>query len=344
MIKKLAKRVPLAFNVLRTGQSARKMTRQIPPITPEEIEELKQFFPMDKFFIFGHARSGTTLLVRLLRLHPEVHCNYQAHFFTRPPFLSDMAADKKIGDWLARRSNRWNQGRDLTPVALRAMSDFIMEREARQLGKTIVGDKSPNSKFGGKAVREMHNLYPEARFVYIVRDGRDALVSSRFHSFVDQRHHLTDNAQKILEDYEKDPEPFYRGERSIFTEYAIRTWSEAWHENVVASDRLGRELYGERYHPLRYEDLIENTFETIAKLWRFLGADPTGMEQAVAGEMSINPDADWLQKKAKELSVNVVKGQRGSWRDLFTERDRRVFKDIAGETLIAWGYEKDLDW
>ena len=52
-----------------------------------EVAEARTFFPLEKFFIFGHARSGTTMLTRLIRLHPEVHCNYQAHFFTRPPLL-----------------------------------------------------------------------------------------------------------------------------------------------------------------------------------------------------------------------------------------------------------------
>ena len=32
----------------------------IPAISPEEVVEARSFFPMEKFFIFGHARSGTT--------------------------------------------------------------------------------------------------------------------------------------------------------------------------------------------------------------------------------------------------------------------------------------------
>ena len=73
--------------ILVKGELKKKQRNPIPSITLEEVAEIKQFFPREKFFIFGHARSGTTLLMRLARLHPEVYCDYQAHFFTRPTFV-----------------------------------------------------------------------------------------------------------------------------------------------------------------------------------------------------------------------------------------------------------------
>jgi LPS sulfotransferase NodH len=99
------------------------------------VAEIKQFFPRRKFFILGHARSGTTLLMRLVRLHPDVHCSYQAHFFTRPPLLKSLVNTPEAEEWLTRKSNRWNQGRDLSPLVLRAAADFIMERDAAREGQ-----------------------------------------------------------------------------------------------------------------------------------------------------------------------------------------------------------------
>jgi len=155
----LIKRFKLAARILTKGAEPEKARRElIPPISLEEVAEARQFFPMGKFFIFGHARSGTTLLTRLVRVHPDVHCNYQAHFFTRPPLLNSLVSDPDVGAWLARRSNRWNRGRDLSPVVLRAVSDFIMERDARLAGKNIVGDKSPNSLLDGRAVQLLHDI------------------------------------------------------------------------------------------------------------------------------------------------------------------------------------------
>ena len=77
-------RIQRAFALLMTGRLAGENLREIPSITEEEVAEAREFFPMPKFFVYGYARSGTTLLARLLRLHPDVHCNYQSHFFTRP--------------------------------------------------------------------------------------------------------------------------------------------------------------------------------------------------------------------------------------------------------------------
>src|SRR5919197_4928416 len=109
-------RAKFAARILLKGDSKKKKRNPIPAITPEEVAEIKQFFPREKFFIFGHARSGTTLLMRLLRLHSEVHCNYQAHFFTRQPLLRSLVSTPEVEEWLTRKSNRWTQGRDLSQL------------------------------------------------------------------------------------------------------------------------------------------------------------------------------------------------------------------------------------
>src|SRR5215510_3048556 len=114
------RRIRSAARILLKGEPKKKNRNPIPAITHEEVAEIKQFFPREKFFIFGHARSGTTLLMRLLRLHPEVHCNYQAHFFTRKPLIKSLVDSPEAEEWLTRKSIRWNQGRDLPPLVLRA--------------------------------------------------------------------------------------------------------------------------------------------------------------------------------------------------------------------------------
>lgn len=344
MIERIQRRLTRTLRTLLTGHPGPAGTRQIPPITPEEVAEAREFFPLDKFFIFGHARSGTTLLTRLVRAHADVHCNYQAHFFTRPPLLSGMAADQKFEAWLARRSNRWNRGRDLTPVALRAMADFIMEREARQVGAKVVGDKSPNVLTHSTAVSEMYTFYPDAKLIYIIRDGRDTLISHRFQNFIDGAQFLPKEDLRIRDDFARDPEPFFSGQRSVFTEKAFTRMAEGWAINVIGTDGRGRELYGEQYHSLKYEDLLAKSFDTISAVWRFLGVDPAGFEAAVEAEMTSNPDADWQRQKAGDLVAALEKGKRGSWRQLFTERDKHMFKEIAGQVLIDWGYEQNFDW
>ncbi len=138
----LRSRIMAAARVLRRGEARPRRTTSIPPITQEDLEDFHRFFPRGKFFIFGHARSGTTLLMRLLRLHREVHCDYQAHFFTRRPLLKSLVESREVEEWLTRKSNRWNHGKDLSPIVLRCTAEYLMERDAARLGKRIVGDKS----------------------------------------------------------------------------------------------------------------------------------------------------------------------------------------------------------
>ena len=335
-----------AARILLKGDPKKKTRNPIPAITDEEVAEIKQFFPREKFFIFGHARSGTTLLMRLVRLHPEVHYNYQAHFFTRKPLLKSLVDSAEIEEWLTRKSNRWNQGRDLSPLVLRAAADVILERDAARAGKRIVGDKSPSSTIHGQAVRDLHAVYPDAKLVYIVRDGRDVLISERFRNFVEESKFLTAEDKRIIEDLRKDPTQFTDGTRSIFTETFIRRVAKGWVTNLTETEDGGRELFGENYFGLRYEDLLSTPFSEMTKLWKFLGAKKVNKSLAddIQTEMASNPDEEWQAQRNGDISSFLPKGQAGNWSRLFTARDKVIFKEVAGAMLVKWKYEKDLEW
>ena len=342
----LLTRFKLAAKILLRGEPKNKTRNPIPAITAEEVAEARTFYPRDKFFIFGHARSGTTLLTRLARLHPEVHCNYQAHFFTRQPLLKSLVDSPEAEEWLTRKSNRWNQGRDLSPLILRATADFIMERDAAREGKMIVGDKSPSSTIHGQAVRDMHAVYPDAKLIYIVRDGRDVLVSERFRNFVEESKFLTSEDKRIISDLRLDPASFTEGRRSIFTETFIRRVAKGWVANLQETEDEARRLFDGNYLGIRYEDLLNQPFVEMSKFWNFLGVkkiDPS-LDKTLRDEMSSNPDEEWQSKRNGGIASFLPKGQAGNWTRLFTERDKSVFKEVAGEMLIRWKYEKVLGW
>jgi len=334
------RRLSAAVSGFRSGGLQAIQRRDIPAISMEEVSEIKEFFPLEKFFIFGHARSGTTILARVIRQHQEVHCHWQAHFFTRPPLLEALVADPMVGDWLGRANNRWNRGRDLSPIVIRAAADIILEREARREGKRIVGDKSPSSLLDGEAVRLMHKVYPDARLIYIVRDGRDTVLSHRFQNFIEFPQFLTKEDTQIRAEFARNPEPFMAGERSVFTAKGIRQGAEGWVRNVQETDQLGKELYGDGYLSLRYEDLLERPWVELERIWSFLGAGPAedSARVGVNAELQQNLDVAWQNQKSSEIARSLQKGKHGSWQMMFTSRDRQVFKEVAGEMLDSWGY------
>jgi hypothetical protein len=195
-------------------------------------------------------------------------------------------------------------------------------------------------------VRDAHALYPDAKIIYIVRDGRDVLISERFRNFVEESKFLTSEDRRIISDLRLDPAPFSDGRRSIFTETFIRSIAKRWADDLTEIDSEAKRLYGRQYHSLRYEDLLETPFNEMTKVWKFLGVKKINksLEKQIKAEMSSNPDEEWQAKRNEGIAAFLPKGQAGNWQRLFTERDKRIFKEAAGGMLIQWKYEKDDNW
>ena len=83
----------------------------------------------------------------------------------------------------------------------------------------------------------------------------------------------------------------------------------------------------------------------MRRLLGFLGAD-SGEEAArkCVEAASFEQLSGGRSKGEEDSSSFYRKGVAGDWRNHFTEEDRRVFKEEAGELLIRLGYERDLDW
>ena len=253
-------------------------------------------------------------------------------------------AEFEVGKWFTRSSNRWNRQCDLSPVVLRAVSDFILERDARREGKNIVGDKSPNSLLNGEAVRKLFKIYPDARLIFLVRDGRDAVLSHRIQFFIDNPHKLNQEDKQILQSFIQNSEPYLSGQRSLFTRKGIIQAANGWVDNVIETDEVGRQLFGVRFLTLRFEDLLAHPWDEMVRLWSFLDvdADIPGLFETVTNELTRNPDADWQQEKANLIAKSLIKGKHGSWREMFTQRDLQTFNQIAGDTLDRWDYEIEI--
>ena len=111
----------------------------------------------------------------------------------------------------------------------------------------------------------MYQVYPDARMVYIVRDGRDVMVSDRFRNFVEEKF-LRKGDDKIIAALRSDPKLFTGGGSSIFTENWLRDKHQgapSWADNLKESDAEGKRLYGDRYFPVRYEDILANPYSEI---------------------------------------------------------------------------------
>jgi hypothetical protein len=308
------------------------------PITAEELAFVKARFARQKFFIFGHARSGTTLLARLIRLHPEVHCNWQAQFFSdRGPI--PFYRSESFQRWLNHPSNRWVADSDPTTVLLRLASDYLLEQQAERTGKRVVGDKSPNGN-GMRAIEWLSAVYPDASLIYIVRDGRDTILSKRVQAFIDQPQGLNRADRRVRERIIRSPDDFFDGSQSIFTEDWLQSAASQWAQDVHDCLAAGRESYGERFLWLRFEDLLEAPLEKMREIWVFLGTQPGEgeLDRRLEMEMAENPAADWHAGQGFEFIYRIPRGVHGAWHSLFTPKDRELFERSAGTVMKELGY------
>ena len=116
--------------------------------------------------------------------------------------------------------------------------------------------------------------------------------------------------------------------------------------DVSEVEAEGQRLFGKNFLTLRYEDLLREPFETMSKVWHFLGAGSPDVSLAedVQAELASNPDEEWQSRRNEDIASFLSKGQTGNWRSLFTTADKSLFKQVAGDMLVKWKYEKDREW
>jgi hypothetical protein len=90
---------------------------------------------------------------------------------------------------------------------------------------------------------------------------------------------------------------------------------------------------------LRFEEFLENRTVALGRV--FDHAVRRGFQPVVEREEAIQKLAEAIDP---QRSPTFRSGKAGAWREQFSEENKRLFKDVAGELLIRLGYERNLDW
>jgi hypothetical protein len=312
------------------------------------------------FFVLGQQKSGTTWLMRILDSHPEILCKGEGRFFGRdwrqkrlkrldaqrpPSSLYNAVLDARyLRFWIER--SVWSREDDADEHLgnlTRMTIDYFLKSELSKTGKRLVGDKSP--LLTPDTIREVADIYPEARVIHILRDGRDAAVSAVHHSWNFGQKGKNEEVTAKREAYRRDPGELVEAAESIFAGRSLARMAAEWAARVGRTVEEGPVLLGERYAEVRYEDLLERPHEEVRRLLGFLGADASDETVRSCVEAASFERLSKGRKRGEEDATSFFrKGVAGDWRSVFTEKDRRVFKQEAGELLVELGYEKDHDW
>jgi len=273
----------------------------------------------DPLFIVGVHRSGTTLLRYMLSSSPRIYIPPESDFIPRF-FLGKPAGplnEKDVAHMLDviftkyRFAKAWREEPPSAEAILREMDaptpaaflNALYSLYARQYGAVRWGDKTP---IYASYVDLIHQIFPQAQFVHLIRDGRDAALSML--------------------------EKWGRKEIHIDIYFAARNWVR----RIRAAQAAGKQLGPERYYELYYEDLVRVPDQELLQLCRFLAEPyvPEMVEQQRLARQQL-PAGGFHEPVRHPPSAERI----GRWRQKMKPADLRLFQAVAGDLLQELGYE-----
>jgi hypothetical protein len=260
--------------------------------------------------ILGVRRSGTTLLRVMLDRHSQLAVPDETYFVPQladrhlrridpDRFLDDV---RRVVDWDIPLDKVRARLHDGIPIGAAIGAVYAVYAEER--GKARWGDKTPMYM---QNLRLLERLFPDALFVHLIRDGRDAATS------------------------------FLAMPRGIVTETWMHPRTPAdfacqWRTEVAAARRLGRRV-GTRYLEVRYEELVAEVESVLRRICELAGLayEPAMADYVGSVDVSAKPHQQSLKQP-------LTKGLR-DWRTQMPPSDVAAFEHVAGDLLHELGYE-----
>jgi len=281
-------------------------------------------------FVVGATRSGTTLLRLMLDAHPQLAIPSETHFIpelvgardkhgaSREQMLELMVNHRRWGDFGIEPEEleaAWAQVDPLNgPDAVRAFFHLYADK----LGKPDArwGDKTPGYV---KSMREIQTYLPEARFVHLIRDGRDVALS-------------------VL--------------KQQWGPQTVEAAAEKWRSRVLRG--RAQQPYLGFYMEVKFEDLVLHTERELRRICEFveLDFDPAMLGYHETAEKRLQEKARALprahgeaQSAEKRLASHAKTFEPpnpdliGTWRHKMSPEDRASYESLAGDLLAELGYE-----
>lgn len=290
---------------------------------------------MSPIFVIGNPRSGTTLLRLILDSHSQIvippecgfavwwHKDYKtwtaadaiAHH-RRAAFINDLKSSTKIEGWGLDFEQLDQKIQQEIPVDYATLVDLIYRNYAQQKNDpaTIWGDKN---NFHINHIDILHALFPKARYVFIVRDGRDVACS---YKELNRRQIQSKYAPNLPDDIE-----------AIATE-----WSQNNKEALNALNSIGQGTYT----TVRYEDMVSHPGETIQQLVDFLSLPFEGAMLKFFLKRNNHEPEEYLQWKEKTRQA-ITNSQVGRYKKELELKEIAAFESIAASFLEKFDYQTD---
>ncbi|MGM0646356.1 MAG: sulfotransferase family protein, partial [Thermodesulfobacteriota bacterium] len=298
-------------------------------------------------FIVGHYKSGSTWLINMLSLHPDICGTGEAHVFryawSGKDFhqvteeLYKLASWGGIGSLFRHRAADWTRHfrglwRQVLPPEKRPKTRYDLSiYKQYQLYNKLKNCKTseeycilffsyllqawkPRSYLVEKTpnniyyLSNIYNTFPKAKLIAIYRDGRDFVVSHKH--FIEKFHNEKWELHK-----------------------SAKIWKNAIDAQLESQDKYN-------IFTLSYESLQNDGAKKIKELLNYL---ELSSDKQIISEMLEKSSFKKITKRDpgyEEAGSFFRKGVVGDWKNHFSEDNKREFKQIAGDLLIKLNYEK----
>lgn len=250
-------------------------------------------------FIGCFPRSGSTLLRAVLQHHPDVAAAQTEVNVFQDIRTSSRKTKMNIIDAFDAQDEEVafaTGNRDLVAVADAVLGAFLERQQA-----SVVLVKQPKHIF---FIKEIFEHFPNAKFINIVRDGRDATMSQRYFMLP-------------------------KGRQEWPYDWCCRQWD-------VCVNR-GKEWLGDqRYLQVRYEDLLKNLTGEANRIFDFIGVPSMAAQDLESFYEQFDKSK---HPRHHDVGSSIDAGRINKWLDKMSDGDADTFSNICGANNEALGYE-----
>jgi hypothetical protein len=218
-------------------------------------------------------------------------------------FVDDLRRIDTLAEWNVPLDKVRARLTDGMPIGAAIATVYAVYAEER--GKPRWGDKTPMYM---QNLRLLERLFPDALFVHLIRDGRDAALS------------------------------FLSMPKGLMTESwmqprTVAGFAAQWRTEIKAARRLGTRVGPDRYLEVRYEDLIDDVAGVLRRIVTFAGLPYEPAMTDYAGNVDVS-----AKPHQQSLTRPPTAGLR-DWRLQMTPDEVGAFDRVAGDLLRELGYE-----
>ena len=288
--------------------------------------KIENSIPM--FFIICKGRSGSTLLAHMLDSNPNtlipVENTFLMHLYpkygkvknwkksTVDNFINDLYILRKtVKNWNINkeklRSDLYNQLKENLNYANICQTTYLSFTSIYPKENILlIGDKNPFYTF---CIDEIKEIYPQAKFIHLVRDAR-ANVRSHIISF-----------------------------NTKFLSFIAFKW--LYYINEVEEKK---EQNPENFITVRYEDLVSDPEVSLKEICQFLGINynPTSLNF----HKTVNTKLSNYKKYSEGIHANLKKPIdptiNNKWKSFFNEKQTNIINLICQKHLKKLNYDYEI--